>query len=343
MANPSGGILLRHIRKLLAVPSARELPDQQLLERFIHRHDEVAFETLIQRHGPLVLGLCRRVLHHEHDAEDAFQATFLVLAQKAGSIRKLGSVSSWLYGVANRIAAKARMNAAKRRSHENRAESLPTGEPAEDVNWRELRSVLDEELQRLPEKYRAPLVLCYLEGKTQDEAARELDWTAGSVKGRLERGRDALRVRLSRRGVTLSVALLTTMLTRKATVQAALLDTTVRTAMLNGHAYGGRAGRVRDDFCTGRPTRSRSDASDADDQGKSGGGYLTGGEHSHSGHGNNGTPAASGGTTARRAEGICQDRGRTGASKIERDAHGPIRRSVAARRDRSARDDPFSA
>ena len=229
MAKTPGGILLRHIRKLLAT---REVPDQQLLERFIQRHDEIAFEMLVQRHGPLVLGVCRRVLHHEHDAEDAFQATFLVLAQKAGSIRKLGSVSSWLYGVANRIAAKARMNAAKRRCHEDRAESLPTVEPAEDVNWRELRSLLDEELQRLPEKYRAPLVLCYLEGKTQDEAARELDWTPGAVKGRLERGRDALRTRLSRRGVTLSVALLATVLARKATVQAALLNTTVRTATL---------------------------------------------------------------------------------------------------------------
>jgi RNA polymerase sigma factor (sigma-70 family) len=232
MANTPGGILLRHIRKLLAGPGARELPDQQLLERFIHRHDEVAFEALVQRHGPLVLGVCRRVLRHEQDAEDAFQATFLVLAQKAASIRKLGSVSSWLYGVANCIAVKARMNAAKRRSHENQAAGMPTEEPAEDASWRELRSVLDEELQRLPEKYRAPLVLCYLEGKTQDEAARELDWTAGSVKGRLERGRDALRIRLSRRGVTLSAVFLTTMVARKATVQAALLDTTVRTATL---------------------------------------------------------------------------------------------------------------
>jgi hypothetical protein len=109
---------------------------------------------------------------------------------------------------------------------------MPTEEPEEDVSWRELRSVLDEELDRLPEKYRAPLVLCFLEGKTQDEAARELDWTAGAVKGRLERGRHALRSRLSRRGVTLSTAFLTTVLTRKATVEAALLDTTVRTATL---------------------------------------------------------------------------------------------------------------
>jgi RNA polymerase sigma factor (sigma-70 family) len=232
MATTPGGILLRHIRKLLVGPGARGLPDQQLLERFIDRHDEVAFEALVERHGALVLGVCRRVLGHEQDAEDAFQATFLVLAQKAGSIGKLGSVSSWLYGVANRIAAKARMNAAERRRHEKKAAVLPIAEHPEDVTRLELHSVLDEELQRLPEKYRVPLVLCYLEGKTQDEAARELDWTAGSVKGRLERGRDALRTRLSRRGVTLSAGLLTTMLARKATVPAALLDTTVRTATL---------------------------------------------------------------------------------------------------------------
>src|SRR5262249_54651831 len=125
MANTAGSILLRHIRKLLAPSRFRELPDQQLLERFIHQNDEVAFETLVQRHGPLVLGVCRRMLRHEQDAEDAFQATFLVLAQKAASIRKLGSVSSWLYGVAQRIAATARMSAAKRRRYENQAARIP--------------------------------------------------------------------------------------------------------------------------------------------------------------------------------------------------------------------------
>jgi RNA polymerase sigma factor (sigma-70 family) len=232
MANTPGGILLRHLRKLLAVPSARELPDQQLLERFIHEQDEVAFETLVQRHGPLVLGVCRRMLHNEHDAEDAFQATFLVLAQKAATIRKLGSVSSGLYGIAQRIAAKARMDSAKRRRYENLTARPPTAQPEEYASRRELHSVLDEELQCLPEKYRAPLVLCYLEGKTQDVAARELAWTAGTVKGWLERGRDALRTRLSRRGVTLPAALLTTVLARKTAVQAALLNTTVRTATL---------------------------------------------------------------------------------------------------------------
>jgi RNA polymerase sigma factor (sigma-70 family) len=178
------------------------------------------------------------MLHHEQDAEDAFQATFLVLAQKAATIRKLGSASSWLYGVAQRIAATARINAAKRRHHENQAARPPTVEPEADASRRELHAVLDEELQRLPEKYRAPLVLCYLEGKTQEEAARELAWTTGAVKGRLERGRDALRSRLSRRGVTLPTALLTTILAREATVRAGLPETTVRTAtlMLAGQA-----------------------------------------------------------------------------------------------------------
>src|SRR5216684_1852395 len=160
MPEEPGGTLLRYIRKLLISPAAARLPDQQLLQRFIEQREEAAFAALLHRHGPLVHGVCRRVLGLEHDAEDAFQATFLVLAQKAHAIRRKGSLGSWLYGVAYRIAARARADAARRRALESKARTAPWS-PAKDLTWQELCDVLDEELHRLPEKYRAPLVLCY--------------------------------------------------------------------------------------------------------------------------------------------------------------------------------------
>src|SRR5262249_26019760 len=153
------------------------------------------------RHGPMVLGVCRRVLDHAHDAEDAFQATFLVLARKAASIVARDTVGNWLYGVAYRTAHKARVAAARRRLKErqmSRPEALD-----EDV-WRELRPVLDQELNRLPEKYREPVILCDLEGQTRKEAARRLGWPEGTLSGRLSRARVLLAKRLARHGLTLS-------------------------------------------------------------------------------------------------------------------------------------------
>jgi RNA polymerase sigma factor (sigma-70 family) len=187
--------------------------DRQLLEQFATRKEERAFATLLSRHGPMVFGLCRRVLGHEPDAEDAFQATFLVLAHKAGSIRRRDSVASWLYGVAYRLASRLRARiAAQREKQRMWADSIRGQQLSTDllsaVIWRELRPVLDEELNRLPEKYRAPLLLCYLEGKTHEEAARALGWSRGSMSRRMEKARDLLRSRLSRRGVTLSTGLL---------------------------------------------------------------------------------------------------------------------------------------
>src|SRR5262249_48098015 len=166
--------VLRHLRKLTGTPAGRDLTDGELLERFRSRREETAFALLVQRHGPMVLGVCRRVLNDDHDAEDAFQATFLVLVRNAASIRKQQALGSWLYGVARRVAGKARGQAAGRRARERRVVEMPRHEPADELTWQELRSVLDDELGQLAEKYRAPLVLCYLEGKTLEQAAREL-------------------------------------------------------------------------------------------------------------------------------------------------------------------------
>jgi RNA polymerase sigma factor (sigma-70 family) len=176
-----------------------ELSDSQLVERFVARQDAAAFATLIQRHGSMVLGVCRRVLNHEQEAEDAFQATFLVLVRRAASLERPNLLGNWLYGVAYRTAQKARARLARRRHHERRVEPMQPSDPPDDLQWNEVRGVLDEELQHLPMKYRTPLVLCYLEGMTNEEAARRLGWPAGSMSYRLARGRQLLRERLCQR------------------------------------------------------------------------------------------------------------------------------------------------
>jgi RNA polymerase sigma-70 factor (ECF subfamily) len=178
--------------------------DALLLERFASDRDEAAFALLVQRHGPLVLSVCRRVLGKVQDAEDAFQATFLVLARKAGSIRDPGLLGNWLYGVASRIARKARAGVSKRQMHEKQVRVLPSLQAPATAERSDVGPVLDEELARLPEKYRAALVLCYLEGRTNEEAARLLRWPTGTVKGRLARARELLRSRLARRGLRAS-------------------------------------------------------------------------------------------------------------------------------------------
>ncbi len=212
---------LRYLRTLTARQSTGVLSDQQLLERFLHDRSEASFAALVARHGPMVLSVCRRVLRHAQDAEDAFQATFLVLARKASSIRKQASLGSWLHGVAYHSAECLKAKAKRRTGHEHRLSAPVPGDVMDDITWRELRSVLDEELQRLPEKYRAPLVLCYLEARTQDEAARQLGWSKNTFRRRLDSGRNALGRRLTRRGITLSAALTASLLVDVAT-QAAL-------------------------------------------------------------------------------------------------------------------------
>jgi RNA polymerase sigma factor (sigma-70 family) len=200
-------VVLRHIRELAAAESTATLPDRQLLERFATARDEAAFETLVRRHGPLVLGVCRRVLHDRHDAEDAFQATFLALARRAGSVGRRAALGTWLYQVAYHAALKARRRSAVRRRHEDQAPPRQPTDSLAEVTGRELLVVLDEELQRMPEWLRVPLVLCYLDGRTRDEAARELGWSLGTLKRRLEQARADLSARMVDRGVSLAALL----------------------------------------------------------------------------------------------------------------------------------------
>jgi RNA polymerase sigma factor (sigma-70 family) len=200
MAQAILGDVLRHLRRLAEPRGARDLTDGELLDRFRTRREEAAFAVLVERHGRMVLGVCRRVLGDAHAAEDAFQATFLVLVRRTASVRKRDSVVAWLYGVARRIALRAKAQAAARRSRERQANPMPRADRLEELTWQELRSALDEEVGALPEKYRAPVVLCYLEGKSYEQAARELGCPKSSLASRLARARALLRRQLGRRG-----------------------------------------------------------------------------------------------------------------------------------------------
>jgi RNA polymerase sigma factor (sigma-70 family) len=224
-------------RRRTSLHLLNQLGDAQLLERFAARHSEGAFAVLVERHGPLVHGVCRRVLGDAHDAEDAFQATFLVLARKAHTIHKQQSLASWLYKVAYRVALRARADISRRRTQEKEAlQTAPPPTPAEAAR-RELGQVIDEEVQRLPEKYRAPVLLCYLQGQTNEEAAQQLSCPTGTVKVRLMRARDILRKRLARRGVGLTLTTLTVLLLENAAhaaAPAALLSATVSAATTGG-------------------------------------------------------------------------------------------------------------
>jgi RNA polymerase sigma factor (sigma-70 family) len=196
--------VLRFVRHLAGEQEGGEQSDTQLLRRFVARRDQGAFTALLQRHGPLVFRVCRQVLHDSHAAEDAFQATFLVLARKAASIRKHDALAAWLHRVAVNIARTASTSAAQRRAHERQAIVMAQVDAAREAALRDWQPLVHAEVDRLPEKYRVPVVLCYLEGKSHDEAARQLGWPLGTVKGRLARARDLLRTGLTRRGLALS-------------------------------------------------------------------------------------------------------------------------------------------
>src|SRR5947207_10829053 len=220
--------------RLFPARPPEEGSDAHLLDRFVKKRDEAAFAALMQRHGPMVMGVCRRVLRDAHAADDVFQATFLVLVRKAASLRRPHLLGNWLYGVAYRIALQARAAAARQPALGRQVEEMPATEAVDQKVWDELRPVLDEEVNRLPEKYRGPVVLCHLEGKTYAEAARALGWAEGTVSGRLARAREKLRKRLAQRGVTLSAAAVGATLCQKgsAAVPAALAQTTLRGALL---------------------------------------------------------------------------------------------------------------
>ena len=204
MAGQALRTFLRHLKQSVGPGSAGGLTDAQLLERFVADQDEAAFEVLVWRHAGLVWQAARRLLPRPEDAEDVFQATFLALARKAGAIRRPGALPGWLYRVAYRAALRARATA-RPSAHGDAVADVPA--PAEEGAWHDLRPVLDDEINRLPEKFRAPVVLCYLEGRTLEEAARQLGCPRGTVSSRLAGARDRLRGRLARRGLAPSVAL----------------------------------------------------------------------------------------------------------------------------------------
>jgi RNA polymerase sigma factor (sigma-70 family) len=231
--------VVQRLRRAVVLRETAGLGDGQLLEHFIARRDEAAFEALVRRHGPMVLGVCLRILRRHADAEDAFQATFLVLARKAASVVPREMVANWLYGVARQTAVKARAVAAKRRAREKQVTAMPEPEARPRDPWEDLEPLLDEELGRLPDKYRVPVVLCDLEGKTRKEAAHQLGWPEGTLSGRLSRARALLAKRLARRGVSLSGGALAAVLTEKAasaSVPAPLVGSTVKAAI--GFAAG---------------------------------------------------------------------------------------------------------
>src|SRR6266542_4374098 len=226
----SAGNVIAHL--LGSLPPAtrdRDATDTELLRRFLVARDETAFARLISRHGPLVLGVCRRVLRDGHAAEDAFQATFLLLARRAAELSGAGSLAGWLYTVARRTASQARRADERRRRREARA-ARPVNATADDLAWREVRELLDVELARLPEDHRTPLILCYLNGLSQAEAARQLGCSAAALRGRLERGRRTLRRRLARLGLPLSALLLPAV---PASLSAALRTATLATVRAN--------------------------------------------------------------------------------------------------------------
>jgi RNA polymerase sigma factor (sigma-70 family) len=235
MANGQLRAAVNQLRHLMGRQRGCTLTDAQLLEDFVNRRDEAAFEVLVWRHGIMVLTLCQRVLRNSHEAEDAFQATFLVLARKAASIGKREAVGSWLYKVAYRVALNLRARAVPCDARQELVEDLPAPERGEELLWRDLRPVLDQEIDRLPEKYRLPFVLCYLEGQTNEEAARQLGCPKGTILSRLARGRERLRSRLTQRGLALSAAGLVTVLSQEASsaaVPAVLVSSTTKAATL---------------------------------------------------------------------------------------------------------------
>jgi len=226
--------VISFLRRIHCTEALAGAPDEELLEQFVAHRDDAAFTVLLRRHGPMVWGVCRRLVADRQDAEDCFQATFLVLSRKAASIGRGKLLANWLFGVARRAALNARAMRARRAEHEQLCEYPPDARGTTPTLWDDVRSVLDEELAKLPRKYRLPLLLCGLEGMTHAEAGKHLGWPTGTVAGRSSRGRELLRTRLMRRGILAPAAALSAWLTAEAAqagVPAQLAAASVRTAL----------------------------------------------------------------------------------------------------------------
>ncbi len=227
--------VLQHLRRAVLLRDGAGLTDGQLLADYLGRRDEAALAALVRRHGPMVWGVCRRVLRNHHDAEDAFQATFLVLVRKAASVVPKEMVANWLYGVAHQTALKARATTARRRTRERQVTQMPEPAVTEPDLWHDLQPLLDQELSRLPDKYRVALVLCDLDGKTRKEAARQLGVPEGTVAARLARGRVLLAKRLARHGLAVSGGSLAALLAQNAasaSAPSAVVSSTIKAASL---------------------------------------------------------------------------------------------------------------
>jgi RNA polymerase sigma factor (sigma-70 family) len=239
--------MIRHLRRAVLRHDAAGRTDGRLLASFIEQKDEAAFGALVRRHGRMVFGVCRRVLRNHHDAEDAFQVTFLVLARKASSVKPRDKVANWLHGVALRTALKAKAMTAKRRRREKQVAGMPEPKPARQDQGRDLQPLLDQELNGLPENYRLPILICDLGGKTIKEAARQLGWPQGTLASRLARGRKLLAKRLVNRGVVFSAGPLAAVVLQdvaSAGVPTSLLSSTVKAVTVIAAGQATIAGAV---------------------------------------------------------------------------------------------------
>jgi RNA polymerase sigma factor (sigma-70 family) len=235
MATSPMSEMLYHLRRTMFLPNGAGMADGELLESFVTRRDDAAFAALVRRHGPMVWGVCRRVLPTHHDAEDAFQATFLVLVRKAASVTPRHMVANWLYGVAHQTALNARASAARRRTRERQVTEMSEPASPEQDLWRDLQPILDQELSRLPAKYRSAIVLCDLEGKTRKDAAGQFGVPEGTLSGWLTRGRAMLAKRLARHGLAVTGGALAAVLSPSALaagVPASAVSATIRAASL---------------------------------------------------------------------------------------------------------------
>ena len=246
MATSGLAAVVRHIRAMAADPRMIYRTDGDLLRAYLRANDQAAFQALVRRHGKMVLRICRGALGNMHDAEDAFQATFLVLARRANSIRKKESLASWLHGVAYRMALNARKVSARRRKHELQAKQTQSPDPALTVAWHELQLLLNEEIEHLPEYLRSPFVLCCLENKSHADAARELGIKETTIGMRLSRARKRLQERLSRRGVSFGAVLAASAVgvENAAGVPASLVYATAQAAKLLATGQMGVGGLV---------------------------------------------------------------------------------------------------